>query len=122
MLGLVREERLDALTKELTTYLARVDKVIEAAQQRIAGLEQELSELRAILAVATEAMPPEQEAERDRSLPVPVRAAIAARCGRGNVNRKALLEQSARIMLDDPGADARDVADTLLEGSGDFEL
>jgi hypothetical protein len=117
------DERADNFAEVLVrvrTHLGRVDAALLACQQRLAALEVENGALRAHIAQLTE---PGSAGSPDLGdLPGPVRAAIAARCGRGNVNRKALLESSARIMLSDPGADPREVADTLLEGSGDFEV
>jgi hypothetical protein len=117
MFGLVTEARVTEHLAVWAAHLERVDRALERAQQQLAAQEAEIQALRAELAAGAEG-----PGSRPDRLPSEVRAAIANRCGRGNVNRRALLETSARLMLDDPGADPRDVAELLLRGTGDFEV
>jgi len=120
MFGLVTTSGVEGMLGRLREHLERVEAALERSQQRIAAQDEELQELRAFIAAAGERKAAEQ-AVNDR-LPPEVRRAIALRCGRGNVNRRALLETSARALLDDPEADPTDVADLLQRGTGGFEV
>lgn len=124
MFGLATTSGVEGMLGRVRAHLERVESALERSQQRIAAQDEEIQELRAALGVVAEgaARPVVVEAPKRDGLPPEVRRAIALRCGRGNVNRKALLETSARVMLDDPDADPTDVASQLLNGSGDFEV
>ena len=55
-------------------------------------------------------------------MPGVVEQAIAQRAGRGNINRVAQLRASARLLLRGGETSPDEVADTILAGTGEFDL